>query len=271
MAGGFPTDLRLSNMLHNFEGAFHSHETRAGSMAGMRTIVGLVLSLLVMMSSQTLRGEEASMRSISVSGTVDTKVAPDQIVWQISLTAADANLAKAKARSDEQAKAVVALQKKLAIGAGDLQTGVVTVYREYDRGPRGERGNFKEFVVTRGITIRERDLQRFDEFLDALLSSSDMEASFVFESSKFQEIRSESRLKALHVAKEKAVGMAEALGAKLGKVLTISEHAITEPGRNPMSNTSYVQSTVAPDATTETFVPGAISISASVNVTFELE
>lgn len=65
--------------------------------------------------------------------------------------------------------------------------------------------------------------------------------------------------------------MAEAAGAKLGKVLTINEHSPSEPRFNPVSNANYAQSTPPVDVATETFVPGAINVPVTVYVTFELE
>jgi uncharacterized protein YggE len=236
----------------------------------MRSIA-LVAGLILLSGTTRARADGKAVRSVSVSGTVETKVAPDQIRWQISLTATDQNLSKAKARSDEQARAVVALRPKLGIEEGDLNTGAVSIGREYDRDERGSRGNFKHFIVTRTVTIRQRDLKRFDEFLSALVESTEMEVYFNFESSRLQEIRGESRLKALQVAKQKAKAMAESLGEKLGRVLTIAEHAPIEGGRSAVSNAVIVQSSPPADLATETFVPGAIIVPLTVYVTFELK
>jgi uncharacterized protein len=232
---------------------------------------GFALGLMLLPGIWPSQAGEPAVRSVSVSGTVESKVAPDQIVWQISLTATDANLANAKTRSDEQAKAVVSLQEKLGLQKGDLQTGLISVNREYERDQRGQRGNFKYFVVSRSITIRERDLKRFDEYLDTLLASTDMEVYMNYESSRIQEVRNETRLKALRVAKEKATAMAEALGTKPGRVLTINEHSSVEPSRSLLSNANFVQSTAPADLATETFVPGSISVPVTVYVTFELD
>jgi uncharacterized protein len=243
----------------------------SGSSAGLRSFMISVLGLMLLAGTVASGAEDKSARSISVSGTVETKVAPDQILWRISLTATDTNLSKAKARGDEQVKSVVALRQKLGIAEGDLETGQVNVNREYERDQRGSRGNFKYFVVNRAITIRERDLKRFDECLDTLVSSTDMEVYFNFESSRVREVRAETRLKALQAAKQKAAAMAEAAGAKLGRVLAINEHSASESGRSMASNAAYVQSTPPADLTTETFVPGAISVPVTVYVTFELK
>lgn len=229
------------------------------------------LSFIYLATTAALGADESAVRGISVSGTVETKVAPDQILWHVSLSVLDTNLARAREKSDAQVKSVVALREKLGIAEGDLETGPVNVNREYERDQRGIRGNFKGFLVSRGVTIRERDLKHFDEFLNTLLSSADMEVYFNYESSRLRDVRAETRLKALQAAKEKAAAMAEAVGARLGKVLSINEHSPSESGRNPFSNVAYVQSTPSPDLATDTFVPGAISVPVTVYVTFELQ
>jgi uncharacterized protein YggE len=114
-------------------------------------------------------------------------------------------------------------------------------------------------------------LKRFDEYLTTLLASTDMDVFMSYESSQIQEIRAETRLKALRAAKEKAAAMAEVMGANLGKVLTINEHSSADPWRSPLSNANFIQSTPPADLATETFVPGSISVPVTVYVTFELE
>jgi uncharacterized protein YggE len=192
-------------------------------------------------------------------------------VWSISLRDADKNLQVAKQRSDERVKAVLALREKLQLGKGDLETGYLGVYREYEQTQRGERGNFKHFVVTRSLTIRQRDLKRFDDFLNTLLGSSDMEVSYQLESSRVREVRAETRLKALQVAREKAQAMAAALGANLGPVLKIEEHVPQQTPRNFASNSMVIESTPDVDQGSETFVPGALVVRVTVYVTFELK
>jgi uncharacterized protein YggE len=241
----------------------------AGELFARTVQTTIVLMAIALESS--LAAPIESLRSISVSGTVATKVAPDQILWQINLTSSDPSLLKAKSLSDEQVKAVVRLRDELGIEEGDLQTGQVTVHREYERDQMGNRGKFKHFTVYRGITIRQRDLKAFDQYLDKLVASTDMDVTFNFESSRMHQFRSDTRLKALDVARQKAAAMVKALGGNLGQVLTINEHPLQESSRNPVSNFAVVESTPTADVTTETFIPGSITIPVTVFVTFEIE
>jgi uncharacterized protein YggE len=228
--------------------------------------LGLALSLASVPSAA-----DETIRSVSVSGTVQTKTAPDQIVWRISLTDTDKNLHAAKRANDENMKAVLALRDKLSIADEDLETGQVRIQREYERGQHGQRGAFKHFAVYRSITIRQRELNRFDEYLESLVASADMEVDFSFESSKIHDVRAETRLKALLEAKKKAEAMAEVVGATLGKVLTINEHAENRGFGSPFSNSIAIQSMPSVDLASDTFVPGAISVSITVYAVFELK
>jgi uncharacterized protein YggE len=229
--------------------------------------VGLALAF----RGAVLADEAAPVRQISVAGTVETKTAPDQVLWQISLREADKNLQEAKRRSDEKTRAVLALGSKLGLGEGDLETSHLGVYREYERTQHGERGDFKHFAVSRSITIRQRDLKRFDDFLGQLLASTDMEVSYNLESSRANEVRAQARLQALKVAREKAAAMAAALGASLGPVLKIEEHIPREPWQGYASNSMVVESAPAVDQRSETFVPGALTLRVTVHVTFALK
>jgi len=237
----------------------------------MRSAASLVFGLIFLSGTVVLAAEESRVRSISVSGTVRVTTAPDHIVWRISLGDNDKDLLTAKKKSDEKVKAVLGLQKTLEVGGDDIETGPIIVRREYESDQFRNRGNFKYFVVHRSITIRQRDLKRFDEFLDSLVSSTDMEASFSFGSSHIPEVRAEARRKALKIAKDKAVDMAAVLGAKLGPVLTIDEHQQNEGQRDSNSNSNYTESRVAADVATGTFVPGGIAEQVTVYATFALE
>ena len=237
----------------------------------MRRNVTAALALLFVLGRAVLAQEDSPVRSIAVSGTVETKTAPDQIVWRISLADTDKAMREAKARSDEKVKSVIALREKLGVGEGDFETGRVSIRREYERDQHGRRADFKHFIVSRSVTIRQRDLKRFDEFLDALVSSAEMEVSFSFKSSRIHEIRAETRLKALQAAQDKAAAMAKVVGAKLGPAVTVNEHAQGGRRQSPASNSAFVQSTPTVDLATDRFVPGAISVQVTVYATFELE
>ena len=236
----------------------------------------LLAVLAVGVAAGTLAADEPA-RTISVSGTAVTRTVPDTIVWRISLSETDKVLVDAKNRSDEKMKRVLDLVNELDVPAEDVQTGRLRISREYDRDERGNNLDFKHFAVNRSVTFKQRDLERFDEFLTRLVGAADIEASFNFESSQFHELRADTRLKALRVAKEKAESMCAVLDDKLGKVLTIDEHPRTGPdpwGMGGMGGNvvfSYRPEPAEVDVSGGTFAPGAIEIKVTVYATFEID
>ena len=239
----------------------------------MTGIARMPFVLILVLSAAAVAGELSDTRSISVTGTVATSTAPDVIVWSLHLTHTNKDMKAAKLENDERVKAILALREELDIGKGDLETGYLRIGREYERDKHGHRGTFKHFSVRRSITIRQRDLKRFDEYLDRLVNSAEMEVSFSYEASDIHQVRAKTRLQAMEAAKQKAAAMAEAAGAKLGKVLAICEHPPTGSRRRVMSNVPnfYAGGSPTPDAGSATFVPGALQVRITVYVTFELK
>jgi hypothetical protein len=232
----------------------------------------VLATTLILLARAVYAEEHTAVPSISVSGTVATKVMPDRIVWSISLTDTDPDMRAAKAANDAKVDAVLALREPLGLGDGNIEAGTIRINREYHRDENGHQGAFKHFVVRRHVTIRQRDLSRFDEYLDKLVASTEMEVNFNFESSKVHEIRKETRLEALKIAKQKAQDMAEVAGAKLGPVLAIDEGSRDRRHIGISNNSIQMERGGVPaiDQGSERFIPGAISIRMTVYASFQL-
>lgn len=213
-------------------------------------------------------------RQVSVSGTAITRVAPDAVVWNIHVRRANKDLATAQAECDATVKRILGMREELKVKPEDMQTSNLSIQKVFDRDQAGNQTSFRHFSVDRTVTIRQRDVSRFDEILARLVATSDVEASYSLESSAYFELRAKTRLDAVRIAKSKGAAMAEALDAKLGRVMRISEprdrdwnyavqginNAMTVAGRD-----------AEPDGQTGTFAAGQIEIRVSVDVVFELQ
>lgn len=238
--------------------------------------------LFLVLSTVCLAAEEReSLRKITVSGTAVTQTVPDLIVWSISTLDESKNLLEAKDSSDRKLKAILALIGELEVKQEDVQTGYVNINREYNRDDHGRQLDFKCFSVRRGVTVKQRDLKRFDEYLTKLVSSAEMEVNFHFDSSRMTELRWDTRLNALKIAKDKAEAMTKIVGAKVGKVISIEEPGPSD-GRfannafanNIAVNQSYSvdQEAARPvDVAQGTFAPGSMEIKITVVAVFEIE
>lgn len=238
----------------------------------IKTLMPLLIAVVLLSGGCAHAQTDELVRSISVSGTMQTKVAPDLVVWHIRLSDSHEKLSEAKQANDKNVRAILGLREQLGVKEGDISTGTLNIRKEYHEDERGRPLDFKGFRVYRSVTIRQRDLKRFDEYLGAFVASADLEVSFSFESSTIHEVRAETRLKALKIARDKARAMAEVVDAKLGEVLTIDEHA--EGGTNRFShaqNAVFYRSEPGADQSSETFIPVAIDVKMTVYATFRLE
>ncbi len=254
------------------ERATGEHKEERSMKAKMYVVLGVMAAVAIVTSAHAA---DEPIRTISVSGTAATRTVPDTIVWRISLNETDKVLVDAKNRSDEKMKSVLDLVNELDVPTEDVQTGRLSIRREYERDERGRNTlDFKHFAVNRSVTFKQSDLERFDEFLTRLVGAADIEASFNFESSQFHEIRADTRLKALRAAKEKAESMCAVLDDKLGRVVTIDEHPRTGGNMGRM-DINYPAPFRPPPAEVDvsggTFAPGAIEIKVTVYATFEID
>jgi uncharacterized protein YggE len=213
-------------------------------------------------------------RTISVMGTALTRAVPDTVVWHITTGAANPSLISAKSESDRKMKSILSTARALGVAPADMQTGYLSVNREYEHGKFTRSRTFKQFRVAREITIKERDISRFDTFLAKLIEASDMEVHYTLESSKLTEFRDQTRLDAVVTARKKANAMAGALGAELGQVLTITERSLQGSHLNATTNTvtwnDNKGSSYEMEANTTTFAPGTIEVKVSVATVFQL-
>ncbi len=234
----------------------------------------LILGLMTLVTFAHPARAQNVTRSVTVTGTAVAKVKPDMVVWTVNVTTTDANLKVAREANDEGTRKVLALRAQLEINAADVQTGNLRIRKVFERDRSGNQGAFRHYSFQRTIMLRQRDITKFDDVLQDLTATENVEISFSLESSNFHKVRRETRLRAVKVAKEKAGEMTSLLGAKLGHVLTIDE---TSAGRDswrgsPAGNVAfYSGAPVEPDDVVGTFAPGSINIRVSVDIRFAIE
>ena len=198
------------------------------------------------------------------------------ILWTLEISDSDKDMLAAKGRNDQRVNAILGLRTDLGLKEGDLETGQVSIRREYEQEQQGQRGAFKHFTISRTILVRQHDLERFDQFLQKFVASAQPEVDFEFQSSRLQIVRAETRLKALQAAREKAAALAKVVGMKLGKVVKIDEHMPIFVGGGGGGGgggglTLGVDPGFQADVPGGTFVPGPMDVSITIYAAFELE
>ena len=211
-------------------------------------------------------------RTITVTGQGKAASPPDMATINSGVATTAATAKEALAANNVAMEKLMEVLKSRGIESKDIQTSGFGVYPEYARRNPGQRGNNNQaritgYRVNNNVTVRVRNLPRLGEILDALVESGSNRISGVsFSISEPRAIQNKARMDAVDDARGRAELYAQATGARVGKVIAISEQPIRQPqpafGAR-MAMVSEVTSSV-PVAT------GEQQVSATVNVIYEL-
>jgi uncharacterized protein YggE len=219
---------------------------------------------------------------ITVSGTAEVQIAPDEVVFSLDVTKTNKDLQIAKRLSDESVGKILELTRRFSVLPQNVQTSHVSVEMKYesirdaktkifnDDGDEIGRRVFRGYEVSKTVTVRLTDISRFEDFFAEVLKTGLSEVRNVkFETSKLRENKDKARDLAMKAAKEKATAMTAALGQTIGKAIKVTEGNM---GSQPLANFGANSMGTAGGFTESlvTFAPGAIKVEAQVTVSFQL-
>jgi uncharacterized protein len=208
---------------------------------------------------------------VSVTGTGEVKVEPDEIVLNIGIDVRDKDLDAARKLNDERVVALLNFLKKSGIDSKYIQTTNLSVYPQYV----GEFGQTTPefYTAQKSVSILIKNVKRFDEILTGIYKTGANRVEGInYRSSELQKHREQARKLAIQAAKQKAQALTGELGSKLGRVYSITEQGVPGPipmyraqMANKMSEASFA------DSSGPTIALGQLIISQSVEVSFVIE
>lgn len=248
-----------------------------------------VLSALLLVLPSFGAALNSPDRTITVSGSSQVKVAPDELELVLAVETLDPALDVAKSANDERMKKVIAALKAQGIEPRLVQTDAIHIEPHYwSESGKPVPPRLTHFTVQRNVVVILRNVAKFDATLEAVLNAgANRVLNISFRNQQLRKHRDRARSMAIRAAREKAEALAGELGMKIGKPVTIHENAIYASSgyhnyyggyvrrfdyRGQMQNS--VAEAPAPNDNAEaedgTFSPGQIKIEASVTVVFEL-
>lgn len=251
----------------------------------MKTLL-ILLSLTLCLSFSVAAQEIDKLPLITVTGTAEVMVAPDEVIFSLDVTKIDKDLQIAKRTNDETVGKVLDLARRFSVAPQDVKTDAISVDMKYEsiRDPKkkvyDEDGDeigtkiFKGYEVSKTVTVRLRNISRFEEFFSEVLKTGITEVDSVkFETSKLRENKDLARDMAMKAAREKAAAMAASIGQNIGKAVRITEGNVVNQSYS--SNNFSVNSNITRQVgdfseSVATFAPGAIKVEAQVTVSFLL-
>ncbi|PZR22963.1 MAG: hypothetical protein DI539_04065 [Flavobacterium psychrophilum] len=223
---------------------------------------------LVLLFVTTLAGAQVTQQNqqplINVSGEGKVMITPDRADITIGVENVGADANDVKKKNDATVDAVIKYLKSIKLPAEDYQTQRVNLYRNYDYNKKKY-----SFTASQTITIHLKDLSKYDSMMMGLVDAGVNNIQGVeFKTSKQAQYESEARVKAVAAAKQKAADYAGALNQKLGKAVVVNDNTQAYYPR-AMAAMKFSDAESA-DIPKETLAIGEITITANINISFEL-
>ena len=202
----------------------------------------------------------AADKLVTVTGEATVAVAPDTAMIRIGVTSQDKTAREAGEVNAKQMTAVLAAIKDAGIADRDIQTSRLSLQPQYDANKSGT-ARLTGFQATNQVTVRIRDIDKLPTVLDRAIGAGANEMSGIeFVVSEQSKLLDQARDDAITDARRKAELYAKAAGAKLGRVVSITEEGSSPPPR-PMQ---AMRAGAVPVA------PGEQTLRAVVTVSYEL-
>lgn len=236
----------------------------------MRRLLGI--ALLVGLTAYQLQpadalAEELTRRTVAVSAMGAVATRPD--IAHISTgVVSEGETAHAALEQNTRAMTnVVAALKAQGIAPKDIQTTDFSVHPRYQHSKDGAPATVVGYRVVNSVRITVREIPKLGAILDQVVSFGSNEiGGIAFDVEDQAALLDEARRRAMGAAQSKARLLAEAAGAMVGKVLTISEEQ-----QNPPPRPMYARTAIEAKAAEVPIEAGEHTVQVRVNVTWELQ
>jgi uncharacterized protein YggE len=229
-----------------------------------------MMALAVAAGAQTATADDDRPRTITVNATGSVEAEPDYATLSLGVvTEADKAGKAVEANATAMSRVVDAL-KKSGIAAKDIATdqyAISPIYARYKSASGGQSNRIDGFRVTNSATLKVREVARIGALIDlAAAEGANRFNDISFSVSDLEQKLDAARREAIANAIRRAKLYAEAAGAELGNVMTISERVHGIPPRP-----QYRGREASSLAAATPIEPGQQNLSVSVSVVWELD
>lgn len=187
----------------------------------MKRIIVTLSLLLFVFSSFSQTDKNPYPRTITVTGSAEMEIVPDEIYVQVDLKEYDKK-GQGKISIDKIQKDFLNTVKALGIPDSAIS---IAAYDGYNGNPWWRKKNKKdELYASISYQLKLKSSKQVDDVVDRLDDNATQ--NFFIQrtaSSKIEALRKQLKMQAIRAAKEKATYLAEAIDEKIGVAVTINE------------------------------------------------
>jgi len=240
------------------------------SIGNRQSLFFAALALAVAAFGPIAQAADNAPHTITVSGTGEVKVVPDQAILTAGVVSQAATAGDALAANRRAMNKVFAELKRQGIPEKSIQTSGFNISPQYESGPHARAMHVVDYQVSNNVSVCMDDVSKLGVGIDALVAAgaNSMDGiSFTVRDPK--PLQKEAREAAVKDAMDRAETYARAAGLSLGSVVQISEAGMQAP--HPI----YANRVMAFDGNGGSngmpVAAGEQTLTAQVTVTFEIK
>jgi uncharacterized protein YggE len=245
--------------------AFPRALPRALAFALAAAFTGLLATGPAMTASAQTPSVTTDGTLLSVSADASASRVPDIATLSTGVVTQSADANSALRANAEQMNKVMTAVKAAGIAERDIQTSGISIQPQY-RYAENQPPTITGYQASNTVNLKVRDIGKLGKVLDALVASGANQVNGPnFEIDQPESAYDEARRNALKKAQDRADMYAKTLGLRVRRIISISDGADFQPPRPmPMMKMAMGEAMDSPVS------PGETSLSATVNVVFEL-
>ncbi|KZN45909.1 SIMPL domain-containing protein [Pseudoalteromonas luteoviolacea] len=183
----------------------------------------LTAAFSVLLSTSAMAGSIPTTPHLYVKGYSEVSVQPDTAIINVAINEKSKSLQQAKSDVDDVVAKALSIAKSFGVKGNHINAEQLNVYKQtrYNRSTNEEE--FTGFKVSRNITLKLKDIDKYPELLQAFVDSGINQfnnTQFVVEDKS--EIMKELKQNAIEQAKLGAKELADGFGVKVGDLYSVS-------------------------------------------------
>lgn len=197
-----------------------------GTLAGIA--LGAAVALTLPSLAQDASPEPGSgRRTVTVSGSATVRSQPDEATVTLGVQTRALTAEAAMRDNANRMREVIGAVRAEGVAADDVATAWVSLYPQYDHNGIGVEG----YVAENQVSVTVRSMQAVGRVIDAAVEAgANLTSGISFGLSDEGAGLERALAEAVADARDKALALAEASGAQLGVVVSVSETGAPFPG-----------------------------------------
>ncbi len=210
-----------------------------------------------------------SASGLTVTGHAQVALPPDVAYVTIGVHTEATDVSQAVSDNANQVAAVMAALSQAGIAPADMQTSNFSVYTMDNYDPMTGLTNGKKYSVDNTVNVTARDLNALGGLLDSAISAGANSIwGVTFDLENKDAPQAQARDMAVQDAISEAQALATASGVSLGNIINVS---YTDTGYNNYYPNYGMGGGGGGEAATTSIVPGQITVSADVIITYAIK